>query len=162
MPRRLVAGLLAAGAAAIALGAEPGGPDPRLAGRWEGLDGIGRCSGFVFEKGGNVTAFVSRGEVVIPDAKKAARMHYATDEVSGLSRMDLILADASGRELQRLFAIYRFPSGNQLEIRTYYNENRPTGWGPDPDARNMVLTRLTFANQALVCRIAERKPKPAP
>ena len=150
--------LLAAALACISWGAQA---DPRLVGRWEGLDAVGRCSGFVFEKGGTVAAFVSRGEVLIPDAKKAARMHYATDEVSGLARMDLILTDAAGRELQRLFAIYRFPSANQLEIRTYYNENRPTGWGEDPDARNVVLTRLTFANQALVCRIAERKPKPA-
>ncbi len=161
MRRRLFAGLLAA-LACVAQAADAPGPDPRLAGRWEGLDSIGRCSGLVLEKGGVVAAFVSRGEVVIPDAKKAARMHYATDEVSGLARMDLILADAAGRELQRLFAIYRFPSANQLEIRTYFNENRPTDWEPDPDARSMVLTRLTMANQALVCRVAERKPRPAP
>lgn len=137
MRRRLVAGLLAARVAAAAQAAEPAGPDPRLAGRWEGLDGIGRCSGFVFEKGGNVIAFVSRGKVVIPDAKKAARMHYATDEVSGLARMDLILADAAGRELQRLFAIYRFPPGtSSRSAPTTTRTGRPA---EDPTRATSVL-----------------------
>ena len=143
--------------AAVAGAAEPAGPDPRLAGRWEGLDAVGRCSGLVLEKDGRVAAFVSRGEVIIPDAKKAAAMHYATDAASSPSRMDLVLVDRGGRELQRLLAIYRLPTPNQLELRTYYDENRPTGWGVDPDAKGMVLHRLTFANQALVCRVAERK-----
>ena len=156
---RAVAGLLAACAcAAAALAASPASPDPRLAGRWEGLDAVGNCSGLVLEKNGTVAAFVSRGQLLIPASGRSARMLYATDARSNPARLDLILTDSAGNELERLLAIYRFPVSNQLELRTYFNDDRPLDWGPDPDARNVVLTRLTFANQALVCRVAERKP----
>jgi len=151
---------LSALALLLAAGCAIAGPDPRIVGRWEGLDALGRCSGFVFDGGGAVVAFVSRGEVLIPDPKRVNGMRFLTDAASDPARIDLVMTDAAGAELRRLLAIYRFPTANAFELRTYYNDERPSGFGPDPDAKSVVLQRLTSANQKLVCRIAERPPKP--
>lgn len=143
--------------AAFAAGAAT--PDPRVSGRWEALDSVGRCSGFVFDAGGRVTAFVSRGEVVIPDPKRASAMRYETDPAAKPAHIDLVMTDAAGTEQRRLLAIYRLPTANVLELRTNYSDERPSGFGADGDVPSVVLQRLTSSNQALVCRIAERKPK---
>lgn len=143
----------------VAAGCAAASPDPRIVGRWEGLDSTGRCSGFVFDAAGKVVAFVSRGEVLIPDPKRASAMRFMTDTASKPARIDLVMTDAAGAEQRRLLAIYRFPTQNSFELRTYYNDDRPSGFGPDQDAKSVVLQRLTTTNQKLVCRISERPPK---
>ncbi len=143
----------------LACAALAAGPDPRVAGRWEGLDSIGRCSGFVFGADGSVTAFVSRGEVIIPDSRRQQAMRYETGTGAAPATIDLIMTDAAGKEERRLLAIYRLPTPNVLELRTNYSDERPAGFESGGKSRVIALQRLTRGNQALVCRVGERPLK---
>lgn len=143
----------------LACPAQAAAPDPRLAGRWEGLDSIGRCRGFVFGADGKVTAFVSRGEVIIPDARRLQAMRYETDAAAAPATIDLVMTDTEGKEQRRLLAIYRLSAPNVLELRTNYSDERPPGFEPGAKPGVIALQRLTRSNQALVCRAGERAPK---
>ncbi len=112
-----------------------------LIGKWEGVDRTGKPGAFHFFEDGSIILVIDGKSLGGADSNSMGRMKFTVDYTRHPIELDIIGIDPTGIERGKILMIVKFISKDKIKIRSYFNDERPQGFGEETIDDTIILDR---------------------